>query len=214
MRDFNGSWEFCNLLIFVHWETLILGDQGAVSGGGKKSKRARKKFGRRKVKNDEQPLGLRGWEVLDPSFLHARCFGFLRSTLCRVKRNGNYKKSGVVWLCTEKNNGFPFLDILGYLKNTHKNPTFGRVRQSQLGNLVGNSLIGICLTLPNLGFLWVFFKYPKISKNGNPLFFPVVLYHIFRSHRSAWSAWFPMLTVRRFSEFNTSVICMPCLYFV
>ena len=30
----------------------ILGDPGAVSGGGKKSKRARKKFGRRKVKND------------------------------------------------------------------------------------------------------------------------------------------------------------------
>ena len=29
----------------------------------------------------------------------------------------------------EKNNRFPFLDILGYLKNTHKNPKFGRVRQ-------------------------------------------------------------------------------------
>ena len=28
----------------------ILGDPGAVSGGGEKSKRARKKFGRRKVK--------------------------------------------------------------------------------------------------------------------------------------------------------------------
>ena len=46
--------------------------------------------------------------------------------------------------------------------------------KSQLGNLVGNSLVGICLTLPNLGILWVFFKYPKISKNGNPLFFPVL----------------------------------------
>ena len=65
---------------------------------------------------------------------------------------------------TGKNNGFPFLDILGYLKNTHKNPKFGRVRQ----------VPGTCLTLPNLGFLWVFFKYPKISKNGNPLFFPVL----------------------------------------
>ena len=30
---------------------------------------------------------------------------------------------------TGKNNGFPFLDILGHLKNTHKNPKFGRVRQ-------------------------------------------------------------------------------------
>ena len=30
---------------------------------------------------------------------------------------------------TGKNNRFPFLDILGYLKNTLKNPKFGRVRQ-------------------------------------------------------------------------------------
>ena len=28
-----------------------------------------------------------------------------------------------------KNNRFPFLDILGYLKNTHNNPKFGKVRQ-------------------------------------------------------------------------------------
>ena len=72
--------------------------------------------------------------------------------------------------CIGKNNGFPILDFFGYLKNTHKNPKFGRVRQIPIGNLVGNSLIGICLTLPNLGFL----KYPKISKIGNPLFFPVL----------------------------------------
>ena len=32
-------------------------------------------------------------------------------------------------LFTGKNNGFPFLEILGNLKNTHKNPKFGRVRQ-------------------------------------------------------------------------------------
>ena len=30
---------------------------------------------------------------------------------------------------TGKNNRFPFLDILKYLKNTHKNPKFERVRQ-------------------------------------------------------------------------------------
>ena len=30
---------------------------------------------------------------------------------------------------TEKTNGFPFLDILRYLKNTHKNPKFGKMRQ-------------------------------------------------------------------------------------
>ena len=45
--------------------------------------------------------------------------------------------------------------------------------KSQPGNSQPSSLFGTCLTLPNLGFLWVFFKYPKISKNGNPLFFPV-----------------------------------------
>ena len=32
-------------------------------------------------------------------------------------------------LVTGKNNRFPILDILGYLKNTHKNPKFGKVRQ-------------------------------------------------------------------------------------
>ena len=32
-------------------------------------------------------------------------------------------------LITPKNNRFPFLDILGCLKNTHKNLKFGRVRQ-------------------------------------------------------------------------------------
>ena len=40
-------------------------------------------------------------------------------------------RAEVVWPFkdTRKNNGFPFLDILGYLKNTHKNPKFGKVRQ-------------------------------------------------------------------------------------
>ena len=34
--------------------TVNLGDPGAVSGGGKKAKRARKKFGRRKVKSERR----------------------------------------------------------------------------------------------------------------------------------------------------------------
>ena len=34
--------------------TVNLGDPGAVSEGGKKAKRARKKFGRRKVKNESR----------------------------------------------------------------------------------------------------------------------------------------------------------------
>ena len=38
-------------------------------------------------------------------------------------------------LNTGKTNGFPFFDILGYLKNTHKNPKFGRVRQVSIWEL-------------------------------------------------------------------------------
>ena len=76
-------------------------------------------------------------------------------------------------MITGENNGFPFLDILGYLKNTLKNPKFDKVRQVPTREFQPSSLIGTCLTLPILGFLWVFFKYPKISKNGNLLFFPV-----------------------------------------
>ena len=38
-------------------------------------------------------------------------------------------------LCTGKNNRFPFLDILGNLKNTHKNPKFGRMRQVPIREL-------------------------------------------------------------------------------
>ena len=74
---------------------------------------------------------------------------------------------------TEKNNKFPFLNILGlgYLKNTHKIPNLEERHESQPGNLVGNSLVGTCLTLPNLGFLWVFLKYPKVFNIGNLLFF-------------------------------------------
>ena len=58
-----------------------------------------------------------------------------------------------------KNNRLPFLDILGYLKIPTKIANLEEWDKSQSGNLVGNSLVGTCLTLPNLGFLWVFFKY-------------------------------------------------------
>ena len=42
--------------------------------------------------------------------------------------------TGILWRFstsknTGKNNGFPFLDILGYLNNTHKNPKFGKERR-------------------------------------------------------------------------------------
>ena len=40
-----------------------------------------------------------------------------------------YNIRHVIKHITGKNNGFPFLYIFGYLKNTHKNPKFGKVRQ-------------------------------------------------------------------------------------
>ena len=75
---------------------------------------------------------------------------------------------------TGKNNRFPFLVILGYLRIPIKIPDLAKWDKSQPGNSQPSSLIRTCLTLPNLGFLWVFFKYPKISRNGNLLFFSCV----------------------------------------
>ena len=72
--------------------------------------------------------------------------------------------------CAGKNK-FP---IFGFFRPT-KIPNLEEWDKSQPGNLVGKSLVGTCLTLPSLGFLRVFFKYPKMSKNGNLLFLPVVL---------------------------------------
>ena len=73
----------------------------------------------------------------------------------------------------EKNNGFPFLDIFGYLKNTHKNPKFGKVRQVPTREFTTKFPGWDLSHSSKFGLLWVFFKYPKITKNGNPLFFPV-----------------------------------------
>ena len=69
-------------------------------------------------------------------------------------------------LAQEKNNRFPFLDILGYLKNTGpmKIPNLEEWNKSQSKNLVGNSLVATCLTLPNLGFfMGITLKYPKMG---------------------------------------------------
>ena len=74
----------------------------------------------------------------------------------------------VVRAFTGKNNGFPFLDM-----NTHKNPKFDKVRQVPTRgfptkfpdwDFSHSSKFGIFVGI-------LFFKYPKISRNRNPLFF-------------------------------------------
>ena len=73
---------------------------------------------------------------------------------------------------TGKNNRFPFF---GYFRVFKEYPQKSQIWKSWLGIpwLGPGAPVGTCLTLPNLGFLWVFFKCPKISNNGNLLFFPV-----------------------------------------
>ena len=66
----------------------------------------------------------------------------------------------------EKITDSPFLDILGYLKNTHKNPKFGRVTSPNQGTWLGISWLG----LVSLCQIWDFYgyslntqKYPKMG---------------------------------------------------
>ena len=75
------------------------------------------------------------------------------------------------------------------------------------------------LTLPNLGFFLVLFEYPKISKNGNALFFPVIL--VYDNDRPRWKyrcffdvlycfqSWFLMLFSMLFSMlvFDVDFLC-------
>ena len=66
---------------------------------------------------------------------------------------------------------------LGYVRNTHKNSKFGRVRQVPIREL-GWEFPGWDLSLfAKFGFLLVFFKYPKIAKNGIRYFFSCVCTH-------------------------------------
>ena len=71
-----------------------------------------------------------------------------------------------LWSCSNhrKNNRFPFLDILEYLKNTHKNPKFGRVRQVPTGELgwefPGWDLSSLCQIWDFYGYYLNTLKYP------------------------------------------------------
>ena len=68
----------------------------------------------------------------------------------------------------EKNNRFPFLDILGYLKNTHKNPNQG----TWLG-IPWLGLVSLCQIWDFYGYSLNTQKYPKI-----------VIRYFFPLHRS------------------------------
>ena len=57
----------------------------------------------------------------------------MKKYILAIKKHSTAAVSNL--LLTRKNNRFPFLDILGYLKNTHKNPKFGRVRQVPIREL-------------------------------------------------------------------------------
>ena len=64
------------------------------------------------------------------------------------------------WVYTGKNNGFPFLDILGYLKNTHKNPNQG----TWLG-IPWLGLVSLCQIWDFCGYSLNTLKYPNMGIN-------------------------------------------------
>ena len=72
---------------------------------------------------------------------------------------------------TGKRNGFPFLDILGYLKNTHKNPKFGK--ETSPNQVIPNQVPW--LGLVSLFKIWNFCRYSlnslKYPKMGIGYFF-------------------------------------------
>ena len=104
------------------------------------------------------------WEVPTRGFWLGKIWCF-RSVITYGR--WSLARGGHAWIkldyITGKNNGAPLLDIWD---------------KSQPGNSQLSSQSQTCLTLPNLGFLWVFFKYPKISKNENPLVFPVTKWNL------------------------------------
>ena len=100
------------------------------------------------MRDTRQELLLRMWQVhehvccqlhLDSTSDPIICFGLLPCETCpkRSVRANVFRPLITVTHTpyTGKNNGFSFLDIFGYLKNTHKNPKFGRVRQVPIWEL-------------------------------------------------------------------------------
>ena len=68
---------------------------------------------------DESNLNAKFKEKVNYHLAQLRCQPFQELNLMQI----------MYLISQEKRKRFPFLDILGYLKNTHKNPKFGKMRQ-------------------------------------------------------------------------------------
>ena len=76
----------------------------------------------------QKTAGVPSFNVCLPNV--AICLRTISSNCVKKKHYGGSRIENIAfYFITGKNNVFPFLDILGYLKNTHKNPKFGKVRQ-------------------------------------------------------------------------------------
>ena len=112
-------------------------------------------------------------------------------------------------LFTGKNNGFPVLDILGYLKNTHKNPKFGNqvpwlglVSLFQIWDFWGYSLN--TLKYPKMGirhfFLWVF-GIPSLERKREYGYFLELIIYIFRTQRLLFQDCLPQFWRQAFHRY-------------
>ena len=81
--------------------------------------------------------------------------------------------SFVRYVSQEKITDSQYWIFLGQLKKSHKNPKFGKVRQVPTREFPTKFPDWDLSYSSKFGIFVVFFKYPKISKNGNLLFFPV-----------------------------------------
>ena len=88
-------------------------------------------------KDTQKPASNAGYSIKSFWMQNSTNRGALGSThpALHISHNAPYfsPKFCITFFHRKKNNRFPFLDILGYLKNTH--PKFGRVRQVPIREL-------------------------------------------------------------------------------
>ena len=91
-------------------------------------------------------------------------------------------------LSTGKNNRFPFLDIL---ECPQKSQIWKSETSPNQGTWLGIPWLGL-VSFAKFGIFMVSFKYPKISNNGNLLFFPVKVFDGLFSAPVVDRRWLPM----------------------